>query len=131
MRIKCASHDEAVRLARKVFHLAYNSSEVMGMGFLQARNSVTEEQIFENVRTRGDYPDHPNANQNLDLYADYVFGRMMKVGCKIEGDTVVSNHAPSDKPRADYQSWAINFKTYGSLFEAAMKSVDVKSTITP
>lgn len=62
------------RLAKRIFFLAYNASSVMGMGVLQARDSVSEDDVWRHIV--GDRFQSKAGSP----YADYVYGRMMKVG---------------------------------------------------
>ena len=90
------------------------------MGILQARSSVTEEQVFQNVASNGDYAFNPRTSD--DLYADYVFGKMMKVGFKAKGKTVEISDNP---PSIDYQAWCRIYPTTLALLEAAEKAAGV------
>lgn len=116
---------EAVNVASRALFLAYNAAGVFGMGAFQAQENKSENEVFNNVLTGGDYPGRtqiPNMT-NCRLYADYVFGRMMKLVITINNNTLEFS---DDKPRLDYQSWGSTYKSYIKLFKAAMKELNVK-----
>jgi hypothetical protein len=115
---------EVEELAKKYFWLAYEAcTSPFGMGILQARDSVTEDQVFENVKTRGDYPGGAMGRADGEYYGDYVFGKMMKTGLRIQGQVVEINGA---EPRFDYQSWCRSYPTQDALLAAAAKEADVE-----
>ena len=90
MEIVLRTSEEAQAVAKRMFWLAYEVSSVVGAGFLQAREGATEDDVWENVNTRGDYPgraDMESAPQKAP-YGDYVFGRMMKWGCFLHGRNI-------------------------------------------
>lgn len=46
------------QIAKRFFFLAYNAAgPAGGMGVFQARRNVTEDDVWKNVNTAGDYPD--------------------------------------------------------------------------
>lgn len=115
MTITCPN-PEAV--ARRAFYLAYGAAHAAGMGFLQAREGVTEDQVWQNVRTRADYvPTEPKPGE---AHADYVFGRMMKLSIRWDETTITVNDST---PRYDYQSWCGKYPTYESLIQSAIAEV--------
>ena len=89
-----------------------------GMGFLQNRPNATEDEVWTNVKTRGDYPGGRD-DQPDEVYGDYVFGRMMKFGASYGPDGIKIN---TEKPRPDYQSWGFRYKTTKDLIRATEKS---------
>jgi len=103
-----ASHGEAV--AKAAFFLAYSAAKVVGMGVFQARDSVTEDEVWGQVRAKN--PDVKAA------YGDYVFGRMMKLSLRWDDDGRVTTNTTLP-PSADYQSWCTEYPTFESLIEAA------------
>ena len=70
--------------------------------------------------SNGDYAFNPRSSD--DLYADYVFGKMMKVGFKAKGKTVEISDNP---PSIDYQAWCRIYPTTLALLEAAEKAAGV------
>ena len=116
---------EAVNVASRALFLAYNAAGVFGMGAFQAQDNKTEQEVFDNVVHKRDYPGREETPDmtNCRLYADYVFGRMMKLVITVNNNTLEFS---DDKPRLDYQSWGSVYKSYDKLFKAAMKELNVK-----
>jgi hypothetical protein len=114
-----------VELVRRAFFLAYNAcGGAMGMGVFQARDGVTEEHVWQNVLTRGDYGGTFGNDRPERPYGDYVFGRMMKLSAEFNeanGTVTISD----SKPRYDYQSWCGKYPTYQSLFVAAATELGI------
>ena len=111
---------------RAFFFLAYRAAGgATGMGTFQARSDVTPAQVLDNVRNSGDYP---GESQNTDehIHADYVFGRMLKVGLRVEGDEII---VASGEARPDYQGWARTYPKYEDLVKAAAD--ESGTTLTP
>ena len=105
------SAEKAQAVAKKAFWLAYQASVPMGMGFLHFREDAKEQDIVDSmVRPRED---------GIELYGDYVLGRMMKTGFRTKGNQLIYG----DEARSDYQSWAVKYGTYGNLVDAAEKEV--------
>ena len=101
MKIKVENPHE---FTKRMFYLLWRAcGSPFGMGVLQDYAGATEEDVFENVQTRGDYPGHPNRNSK-ELYGDYVFGRMMKWGCSVENDGVNEIYDREFQP--DYQGYS-------------------------
>lgn len=128
MNIVCTSPESAQTLAKRILFLAYEASRVFGMGSFQARDNVTEEQVWTNTVTKGDYFGVRESNTNV-IHADYVFGRMMKLSFHIKDNTIIYNGI--DKTKLDYQSWSAKYKTYTKLFQAALKSLNMTVSINP
>ena len=104
-------------LIKEYFWLAYDAAGGLGargMGRLQARAAVDKEQVFANVKCCGDYP--LNTNKPGDLYADYVFGRMLKVGIRFRENVV---EIRNDETDLGYQAWCMVYPTYEKLLHAA------------
>jgi len=127
MNIVCASHESTTSLAKRILFLAYEASGVMGMGAFQERDAITEEQVWNNVVTKGDYGGFSHDSENL--YADYVFGRMMKTRFTLKDNTITYNG--DDKPRVGYQSWGSKYKSHTKLFQAALKSLGMTEQVNP
>lgn len=130
MQIKVPAPLKAQDVVKRALFLAYAAcGHATGMGILQARDSVTEEQVCKNVLGAEDYPGGNLFRGNKvvedgksSVYADYVFGRMMKVGFTWQGDEI---EVRTDAPRWDYQGWCIKYKSYQELVEQAIKSLQV------
>ena len=127
MQIVCSSPKLAQILAKRILFLAYEASQVFGMGAFQARDAITEDEVWANTVTKGDYGGFP-ANDK-DIYADYVFGRMMKLSFHVKDNTI--SYDGNDKTKLDYQSWGAKYKTYSKLFQAAIKSLEMNVTVNP
>lgn len=116
------------QIAKRYFFLAYEASNVAGLGLLQARNEITEEEVWNNVACAGDYPGYSlRSLSNSEPYGDYVFGRMMKVGCKVLENGI---EVREGEGRLDYQSWASKYPTFKDLAIAAVKSLHSESSNT-
>lgn len=100
--------NEPERVAKRAFFLAYQASPVVGMGHLQKREGVTEEDVWSEVA------------HATSPYGDYVFGRMMKVGMNLDPDGI---EVRDIEPRADYQGWCHAYPTYKDLIEAAIEDL--------
>jgi hypothetical protein len=108
-------------VAKRMFYLAWLAcGGPLGMGILQDRGSnVKEEEVWKAVYNQTDYPGDTR-NTKESIYADYVFGRMMKFGVFIKDDTVRFNDLPL---RPDYQAWCRKYPTMTALFGAALESL--------
>jgi hypothetical protein len=105
-------------VAKRAFWLAWQAcGGPLGMGFLQDNPDATEEDVWANVQSYGDYPATP-ARGAGEVYGDYVFGRMMKLGLRFSTDTVGTDYP--DEPTPDYQGWCIKYPTHEDLIEAAI-----------
>lgn len=111
------------QIAKRYFYLAYEASNVGGFGILQARGGVDEDAVYANVAGSGDYPGCGFNNKKDEPYGDYVFGRMMKVGCKVLPNGIQVRDGAG---RLDYQSWASKYPTYKDLAIAAVNSLNSK-----
>lgn len=117
----CASAD----LVKRAMYMAWTAcGGPAGMGFLQDRGAQTEDQVWEAMYNKTDYPCAFDKNQPGKVYADYVLGRMMKVGFKWEGDTV--EITGSSQWRRDYQAFCVHFPTARDLLNAAAESLGGK-----
>jgi len=110
-------------LAKRMFFLAWNACKgPLGMGWLQNRPEATEEDIFQNVASAGDYSGNFKSE---GLYGDYVFGRMMKWGCEVKGNEITLHCRPFEP---DYQAFEPIYKDDMALLDAAVKSLGAKVT---
>lgn len=116
MKIACKNPTDVVKRA---FWLAYESSKVTGMGRLRATQDATEESVWANIQDHGDYPEHAYPRLGT-AYADYVFGRMMKLSFDWGKDYVEFSDAPI---REDYQSWCWKYPTNEVLVTQAIKEI--------
>lgn len=108
------------RVVKRAFYLAYKAcGGTTGLGFLQAKPDVTEEDVWNHL-----HPAPETWGENAGLthaYGDYVYGRMMKLGFWWS-DTEV--RAEDGIPRPDYQGWSRTYPTYLDLLKAAEKSLE-------
>lgn len=102
------SNGEAV--AKRALFLAWKAARVVGMGALADRGPhMTEEQVWQSART-----------EKGQVFADYVFGRMMKLHLRYRETSVETN---TDELRSDYQSWCGVYRNYGELVQAAEREL--------
>lgn len=100
-------------VACRAMFLAYEASAVVGMGRLQARDGAAEGDLILNLV-------RPDAAGVGTMYADYVYGRMMKLRINYGANFVADNDRPLS---LDYQSWARVYPTFDALIAAAIKSL--------
>jgi hypothetical protein len=124
MKIAVPDNVSTVDVVKKAMFLAYNAcGGPVGMGILQARNNVTEEDVWNNVANRGDYPGGNSFGSNKieeksgKVYADYVFGRMMKLSISWAENEIQVNDG---KPSRDYQGWCGTYDSYELLIKVAI-----------
>lgn len=123
MRIECRNPEAVVKEA---FWLAWQAcGGPRGMGIFQDKPDATKEEVWDNIERKGDYPNpHGMATIRTErMYADYVFGRMMKVGFEYD-ETAVA--VPDWEPTPGYQGWCHLYPTYQSLIEAAISALNRK-----
>lgn len=72
---------------------------------------------------RRDYPTGNAAGQNKEgnVYGDYVFGHMMKLGLGWDENGI---EFTDSAPRSDCQAWCRKYPSYTELLEAATKNVE-------
>jgi hypothetical protein len=127
--ISCRNPEAVVQEA---FWLAWQAcGGPLGMGVFQDRPGVTKEDVLRNIARRGDYPGLAKmeaegrvfpANKPGEMYADYVFGRMMKLGLRWNETAVLVDE--DHNPRPDYQGWSRTYPTYEALVREALKNVE-------
>lgn len=111
--------DDPERLVTRIFWLAWQAvGRPFGMGLLQDSPEATEIDVWRNAHGSEDYAG--SRNKPGDVYGDYVFGRMLKLGIKYDEDTIA---LPDSKPELDYQAWCNKYPTYQSLADAAVESL--------
>ena len=110
------------QLAKRMLKLAWDAcGGAFGMGFLQDRGSgVSEDEVWKQAVDGLDYASHQNKPGKV--YADYVFGRMMKLSFAwgdgwVEGEDRVGW-------RRDYQAFCGKYPTFAALVEAAANSLN-------
>ena len=116
--------DEKLRptLIKRMFWLAWQAcGSPFGLGVLQDQPGATEESVWKNVSSAGDYPPCSGliniAVPEGRVFADYVFGRMVKlwVGWEI-GKVILPDH----EVRPAYQIWCRVHPSYEALLQAAV-----------
>jgi hypothetical protein len=125
MKIVLSNEDDALKLVKRMVFLAYTAvSSVFGMGILQAaRNGgrlPTEEQVWDCAYNSQDYgirlaPDNA-------IYCDYVFGAMMKWGCKWEGNIIIIPDTVFDP---DYQGFCYTYADNSVLVRSAADTLGI------
>lgn len=114
--------DNPESLAKRMMWLAYQAADVFGMGAFQARGGIEEDQVWHNVTISGDYAGSLNTSPGL-VFADYVFGRMMKLDIRIFGSHI---EVQDREARSDYQSWAAEYPTFEALAKAAVMDLETE-----
>lgn len=111
-----------VEVCKEAFWLAWNAcGGPIGMGILQNRPNATRSDIWEHVtgQKAGDYV--LPKGEKYSPYADYLFGRMMKIGFTIHDDGI---EIRNNDPTPDYQGWCSKFPTTLDLLKAADKNIN-------
>jgi hypothetical protein len=103
---------ETQKVAKRMLWLAYQKSRLVGMGFMQARNDITEDIMWDNH--------HRIDGDKCEVFADYGYGRMMKLHIAVKGDTLEYREGPTN---IEYQSWGCAYATYKALEDAARESL--------
>lgn len=112
------SHDPE-KLAKKILFMAWQASHVVGMGALQDRGpGLSEDQIWEAASGGRDYGGN-RPTKSKQVYADYLFGRMMKLSITWADEEVSLN----DNWCRDYQSFCGKYPKPCDLFAAAESSM--------
>jgi hypothetical protein len=120
MERKYGSNDEALAVAKEALWLAWNAAGgPSGMGIFRNNPDASKEQVWENAYNMGDYSGRDPMEPSR-VNADYVFGRMLKLRFRINGNVL---DVPDHDPRGDYQGWCYQYKTYAALFDAAETEV--------
>jgi hypothetical protein len=111
---------DAETLAKRIMFTAWKAcGGPFGMGFLQDRgSSIPEEDVIKNIQTRGDYPGC-RKQEIGKMYADYVFGRMMKTTIHFSNGEI---EVTPDDPQPDYQGWMRVYSSVQELVDAAVET---------
>ena len=116
--IKVKNPEEVVAQA---FYLAWKAcGGPAGLGFLQDKPQASKEDVMSNIRCNGDYPGD-KINSSGKLFADYVFGRMLKTLLEYTEDSVIFSDS---KPHPEYQGWARTFSSFEELVKTAVSLVE-------
>lgn len=112
---------EPEKLVKRAMFLAWEAcGGPIGMGQLQDKPFAKEDEVWNNVKTAGDYPGNFRGSRDGDVYGDYVFGRMMKTGMKYNDAYVTIS---KEKASGNYQAWARKFEDQPALIKAAAASI--------
>jgi hypothetical protein len=131
MKLILSDKSRTLDVAKRALYLAWQAcGGPAGMGAFRDRPSASEDEVWNNAASRGDYPGgrwatdpDPNAG---GVSADYVFGRMMKLNFEFNaaaGTVTVQDGSL----RRDYQGWCGRYPTYATLIEAAAEAVGVRA----
>ena len=103
-----------------LFFTAWTACEnTSGNGFFQNSPNSSKEGVYNAVVNSTDYPISNNTPTNI--YADYVFGRMMKFGVKLKpGPNQTEINIYGSGPTLDYQKWSKKYKSYEALIKATL-----------
>jgi len=112
-------------LTKRAVFLAWQAcGGALGMGAFQDAPSSKEEDVWANIMGAGDYPgdpsDLPGFRHAGEAYADYVFGRMMKLCVKYNDAGV---EIDGDDWRRDYQAFCGKYPDGRALLTAAAESL--------
>lgn len=116
-------------VVKRAFFLAWQAcGGTFGLGFLQDRPGANEEDVWNNVCTRGDYYGGLTTFgvDRGEAYGDYVFGRMMKLSMSFDDDKGTVS-VSSREPNPEYQGWSATYPTYTALVQAAVGSLTLAS----
>lgn len=109
------------QMAKRMMKLAWDAcGGPTGMGVLKDRGQVSEDAVWKNVCSQGDYAGARHKEPNGSAYADPVFGRMMKLNIYFDANGVKGDGTPY---RRDYQAFAMKYKQIDDLVIAAAESL--------
>ena len=119
----------AKNLVSRALYLAYLAcNKPFGMGFFQAARlqgrTPTEAEVFRCITGQEDYQGWDASNTRL--YADYVFGRMMKIGFTLLPDNEIGcNRDLDERLNPEYQGFSHKFPTTRALLDQAAKELGI------
>ena len=98
-----------------------------GMGILQDRgDGISEDSVWDHAYGCKDYVGGRGGLKSQEVYCDYVFGRMMKWGCKWDADKF---ETPDRDFRSDYQGFSEKYPDNERIIEAVADSLNVTYSI--
>ncbi len=122
VQIKGATGEQFAKRAVKLLWDACRGP--MGMGFLQDRgDGISEDAVWSQAYGCKDYGggrEFRNLRES-EVYCDYVFGRMMKWGCKWGEGWF---ETPDWEFRPDYQAFCGSYRDNGAIVIAVAKSLN-------
>jgi len=131
MKIKLTTNKiSTTDFIKRVFFLLYRAAgPEYGMGIYRRKVNATEDDVWQNVCTAGDYPfetSKERAEQRAnsgEFYADYCFGRMLKFGCDIKNDVIeLRVNDEKGKYNSGFQGFANKYPTPLAIVVAVMDS---------
>ena len=112
MKFKPENSEEFLK---KLFYNAYLASRVAGMGWLQAKDAVSIDAVWDVIVNKGGHDCGGFKRHTGHFSADYVFGRMMKLYIRQTNEGVFEIN---DSVRFDYQSWCGKYRTVKELLDS-------------
>ena len=108
-------NEEQEKTLKVALWLAYDTSAPMGLGFLVA--SMASKFTIDSLWDK--YKDSVTEfkDGNIELYTDYVEGRMMKTIFSVDNSGLLTIN-DNREPRSDYQSWCGQYPTNKELVNA-------------
>jgi hypothetical protein len=108
-------NEEQEKTLKVALWLAYDTSTPMGLGFLVAATApkFTIDSLWNKYKDSvTEFKDG-----NVELYTDYVEGRMMKTIFSVNKNGLLTING-NQEPRSDYQSWCRQCPTNRELVNA-------------
>ena len=120
MQRKYETEAQATEVLKEALWLAWVAAGgPRGNGVLRDNPSAQKEQVWDQAYNLKDYSGR-GLTDGMNLNADYVFGRMLKL--RIRRPDATTLEIPDFDPRPDYQSWCIKYPSFDALFDAAEKT---------
>ena len=131
-RINVVSREDAIEVipddpadleevAKAICYAAWQAcGGTSGFGVLQDNPEATDDQVFQNITCQGDYPgrekraEERSKDSSEPYYADYVFGRMMKLLFWIKDDRIIFKNFDPDP---NYNGWCHIYPTVNELID--------------
>ena len=121
---KYDNQDQAIDVAKRALWLAWQAAGgPLGMSVLRDRPEATEQDVWDNTVSRGDYPG--TSTNKTEIRADYVFGRMLKLYFNMPEDKGID--VPERETQIDYQGWCGKYPSYSVLFDNAEEQLKHQS----
>ena len=125
MKVTLQTEEQREAFVKRMVYLAYNAvGYASGMGVFQEVKDADETRVWDRAYTACDYPMKTGGDN--EVYCDYVFGRMMKWGCKWNGCEVFIR---DNTFRPDYQKFCRKYKDNKSLVDAALDSLGITDAV--
>jgi len=129
MNVALKSSEQAMAVVKRMVFLAYAAcGGPVGMGVFQdmrlGGKNPDEERIWKCAFNSEDYAMKHTADN--EVYCDYVFGRMMKWGCKWNGNVITIRNC---KFSLDYNAFCHTYPNDQTLVAAAIESLGIKDAV--